>query len=276
MTSHDRTFPVDGPIRLLVRMRSSDITVTAQETDTASVSFSGNPDLAARVRVEFVGDRLEVEAPLARTGFFTSFGGPKMGVSVVVPIGSDAVLETGSGSVRTTGDLGAIQTKTGSGAIRLAHGSSVEATCGSGDVAVGSVGSVRVTTGSGGITVSEADEARLRTGSGTMSVDVVRAIEASSGSGDVIIGTLGEWATLKSGSGDHIVRQVGRGEVSAKTASGDISVGVAPGSAAMLDCSTVSGTMRSELEPGDAPDSDADGVVLRLRSVSGNVTVRRA
>ncbi|QOR69583.1 DUF4097 family beta strand repeat protein [Ruania alkalisoli] len=276
MTSHDRTFPVDGPIRLLVRMRSSDIMVTATETDTASVTFSGDPDLAARVRVELVGDRLEVEAPLARTGFFTSFGGSKMGVSVVVPAGSDAELETGSGGIRTSGDLAAVQTKTGSGAIRVARGTSVEATCGSGDVAVESAGSVRATTGSGRIAVTEADEARLRTGSGTMTAEAVRTIEASSGSGDVIVRDLGEFARLKSGSGDHVVRRVVRGEVSATSASGDISVGVAHGSAALLDCSTVSGKVRSELEPGSAPADNADGVVLRLRSVSGNVTVRRA
>ncbi|UFU02058.1 DUF4097 domain-containing protein [Ruania suaedae] len=259
MTSRERTFPVDGPIRLLVRMRSSDISVTVTETDAATVTFTGNPDLAARVRVELVDGRLEIEAPLARTGFFTSFGGAKMGVAVTIPARTDAVLETGSGSIRTTGDLGA-----------------VEATCGSGDVAVGTAASVRATTGSGAITLTEADEARLRTGSGRITAEAVRTIEASSGSGDVIVGTLGEWAALKSGSGNHLVRHVAHGEITAKTASGDIAVGVARGTAAMLDCSTVSGTVRSELEPGDAPEEGAETVALRLRSVSGKVSVRRA
>ncbi|UFU07731.1 DUF4097 family beta strand repeat-containing protein [Ruania halotolerans] len=274
MTS-DHSFAVDGPVRLLVRMRSSDVTVTAADTDTASVTFSGNPDLAARIRVEFVGDRLEVEAPPARTGLF-SFGGSKMTVSVVVPLGSDAELETGSGNIRTTGELAVIGTRTGSGSVRIAHGTSVDATCGSGAVTIESAVSVRVTTGSGRIAVTEADDAQLRTGSGTVTAESVRTIEASTGSGDVIIRTLGVSATLKSGSGNHVVRHVARGEVTAKNASGDISVGVAHGSAAMLDCSTVSGKVRSELEPTGAPDSDADAVALRLRSVSGNITVRRA
>jgi len=64
--------------------------------------------------------------------------------------------------------------------------------------------------------------------------------------------------------------------VRARTVSGGVSVGVANGVAALLDLSTVSGRVRSELEASGAPADGEQRVELVLSTVSGNVSVARA
>ena len=72
------------------------------------------------------------------------------------------------------------------------------------------------------------------------------------------------------------VRRADHGRVRAKTISGRVSVGVANGAAALLDISTMSGRVNSELEPGAAPNDGEPHVELILSTLSGNVNVARA
>ena len=51
---------------------------------------------------------------------------------------------------------------------------------------------------------------------------------------------------------------------------------MARGSAALLDISTMSGRVNSELEAGGAPQGDEKQVELVLNTMSGNVNVARA
>jgi hypothetical protein len=72
------------------------------------------------------------------------------------------------------------------------------------------------------------------------------------------------------------VRRADHGRVRAKTVSGKISVGVAGGTAAHLDISTLSGRVNSELEAGAAPGEGEKRVELVLSTMSGNVNLARA
>ena len=60
--------------------------------------------------------------------------------------------------------------------------------------------------------------------------------------------------------------------------SGDVSVATRPGLALWIDAQSVSGTMRSDLEVGDYPATEASEspVELRVRTVSGDVRISRA
>jgi hypothetical protein len=61
------------------------------------------------------------------------------------------------------------------------------------------------------------------------------------------------------------------------SASGDVAIGVRRGSRAHLDCTTVSGDARSELElSGDEPDGEGPFVEIRARTVSGDIRITRA
>lgn len=66
------------------------------------------------------------------------------------------------------------------------------------------------------------------------------------------------------------------GTVEIDSASGDILIGVAGGTAAWLDVHSLSGDITSELEGADAPDEDAPTVTIRGRTLSGDVAIRRA
>ena len=68
-----------------------------------------------------------------------------------------------------------------------------------------------------------------------------------------------------------------RGNVSAHSVSGDVTIGVRRGSKVYLDCNTVSGDTSSELELStDAPAGDGPLVEIRAKTVSGDIRITRA
>ena len=61
-----------------------------------------------------------------------------------------------------------------------------------------------------------------------------------------------------------------------KTVSGDVVIGVAPGTSAFLDVSSKSGSTSSDLPVSDVPvDGSALQLEIRANTVSGDVRVRR-
>jgi DUF4097 and DUF4098 domain-containing protein YvlB len=78
-------------------------------------------------------------------------------------------------------------------------------------------------------------------------------------------------------SGDQELAAVYQGNVAAHSVSGDVHVGVRRGSKVFLDCNTVSGDTRSELDMlPDAPSGDGPLVELRAKTVSGDIVITRA
>lgn len=271
-------FETTGPVLLAARMRGSDLAVTASETaPTVVVDVTpqrGDDDLAAATRVGMSGDRLEIAVPKSSGGLF---GRGSVTVTATVPVGSALELETGSGDLRTQGHLSRAEIRTGSGDLGIDDVEDLRVTSGSGDVVVGAAGVAHVTAGSGDIRLGRsAARADLRTGSGDVEVDHATDVSAATGSGDVIVAAAGGSVQLGSGSGDLTVRSIVHGEVNAKAASGDVLIGIARGTAALLDCSSIAGRVSSDLESGDEPAEGENGVVLRIRTVSGDIRVRRA
>ncbi|MBZ2195805.1 DUF4097 family beta strand repeat-containing protein [Occultella gossypii] len=279
----DYEFPVTGPVRVHAKMRASDLILAAADpADVPGVARvrlivrgSDGAAIAEATRVTFEGGDLRIEVPTARTRLFG--GSARLRVEVDVPAGSDLDLETGSGDVLASGRLGRTRVKSGSGDVEIRSAEDLDATSGSGDVSIGSVGTGHLVSGSGDVHVGTAGNLEVRTGSGDVGVDSGGDVDAATGSGDIVIKEVTGRVGLRTGSGDLVVRRAADGEITAKAASGDIVVGIPLGTAAMLDCSSISGSVHSELTPGDGPDGEGGGaVVLRLRTVSGDVLVRRA
>ncbi|TDE95884.1 hypothetical protein EXU48_06395 [Occultella glacieicola] len=281
----DYEFPVTGPIRVQAKIRASDLILAAADAaDAADVPGlvrvrliargSDGGALAEATRVTFEGGDLRIEVPSMRTRLFG--GSSRLRVEVDVPSGTDLDVESGSGDVITSGQLAAVRARSGSGDVEIRAAADLDSTSGSGDVTVGTVGSGHLVSGSGDLHIGHAGSLEVRTGSGDVSVDQGNDVDAATGSGDITIKEVGGRVGLRTGSGDLVVRRALDGEITAKAASGDVTVGVPHGTAAMLDCSAVSGSVRSELAPGDGPDGEGGAVVLRLRTVSGDVLVRRA
>src|SRR5580704_7928002 len=237
-------FPAPEPISLEARLPAGDITVSAEDVTTATVSLtparSGKrgEELIAGTTVEFDGGKLTVIVP-DRLRLLSS---TSLDLVVRLPRGSSCQLKAASADIRCTGELG-----------------SVDARSASGDVSVEQVtGAVSINTASGDV--------RLK--------DAAAAVQVNTACGDVTVSRAEGSVKARSASGDVRISSItaGRGEIS--TVSGDISVAVPGGIGVYLDLSAVSGDVRSDLEPTGS-DGDA-ALTLQCRSISGDVRVSRA
>ena len=183
---------------------------------------------------------------------------------IVCPPGTDLDLAGGSTELRSDGELGEVSVRTASGDIRL---ESVR-------------GDLQVKTASGDISVDTiASQASLVTVSGDLGVERVDAsLTARSVSGDVTIGSISAPLALSTTSGDVDIKSVAGGDVRVQTVSGDVRVGIAPGTRTWIDAASVSGRLESELGLDQEPAAETDEAVvpLHVKTVSGDVSIVRA
>ncbi len=160
---------------------------------------------------------------------------------------------------RSTGSRATSGVSTGSGDVKVEH----------------AAGAVRASTGSGSIDIGEAaDQLGLSTGSGDVKVgDAGGPTTVKVGSGDITIERIRDHSVATSGSGDVTVEIADGPSVQAETARGDVEIGVPDGVPTYLDLKTVTGRIRCELEPGDKPAEGERALMLRARTVSGDITV---
>ena len=205
--------------------------------------------------------------------------GPEVRVYIATPNTLDARIKTGSADVSSRMPLGEARLSTGSGDIRVERVEGVLAvSTGSGDIHVEHAArAVRASTGSGSIDISEASEAvGLSTGSGDVRVgDAAGPTTVKVGSGDITIERIRDHSVATSGSGDVRVELADGPSVRAETARGDVQIGVPDGVPTYLDLKTVTGQIRCDLEPGEKPAEGERALMLRARTVSGDITVVR-
>jgi hypothetical protein len=160
------------------------------------------------------------------------------------------------------------------------HGAGIDANVASADIAGrGRFGPVEVNTASGDVSLEHVD-GRLSVNTASGDVDVERVegeVKINSASGDVTLGESESDVRIRSASGDQEIRSAAAGRLELQSASGDVVVGIRRGSRAWIDASSMSGDMRSELELSDEPPaSDGPSVEVKARTMSGDVTIRRA
>jgi len=249
-------FPTDGPIHLHARNGRGSVKVIAGDVTETEVEVSGRDISSARVTASEDGRRVSID--VAR--FLRIGNPPHIDFTVRVPTGSSVDIVTASATTTTSGVLGQAEVRTASGAVSIEQvDGSCKADSASGSVAIGTVGGV----------------ASLRSASGDLRV--ARASEqctAKSASGAIDIGWAGDLVNAATASGSITVRDATAGEVTCKSTSGHVAVGVRKGSLVWLDLSTVSGRTTSGLQPESDP-SGGDERVLRVKvhTVSGNITV---
>jgi DUF4097 and DUF4098 domain-containing protein YvlB len=230
-------FPGHDPIDLRVRIPAGDIAVSAAATQAAAVTLDGSDRTLAATRVEFEGGTLSIIVP-DQSGLFND---GSVDVVVELPEGSSCRVHTASADIRCTGELAALDVHTASGDVSAERVS----------------GHARVDTASGDVSLGTAAEA-----------------EVESASGDVRIGQVSGGAAVRTASGDVQIEAASGPRTDVNAASGDISVGVAPGIGVYLELSSLSGTVSSELEPGE--ETGGTDMTLQCRTISGDVRVSRA
>ena len=276
------TFETPGPTALTVRTGGGHVTVTAEDTHRTTVELTAlNPAAAAAVAEATVEQRsgaVLVDVPRQRSGLFRSQ--PSVGIAITVPAGSTLEIKAESADITATGSFAEALLTSGSGELRVGDVTgSARLKSGSGSVSAGNVGGALViSTGSGDVSVDDPGRsATLSAGSGDIRIgELTGETVAKTGSGDVEVDRLGGTLVSKSGSGNLVVRRATSGSVKANGASGSISIGIARGTAAWLDVSTLTGRVSQELEQAGAPPDGQQRVEITAHTVSGDLRVHRS
>ena len=264
----ERSFPTPGEARLRVRNPSGFVSVDTAEIEETFVTLQALRDddvtraAIANAVIEQSGPTITVEIAGKSWGFLGR--SPSVGVRIRCPYGSVVDCTTASADITTSGRIGDGTVKTASGDVQLEH--------------VG--GSLDLQTASGDVRVTAIDgHGRVKTVSGDLRVRVARAVlEAATVSGDFEIDEAHTDLTANTVSGDQSVRSIRDGHIRLQSVSGDIEVGVAPGTRVFIDASATSGDVSSELDVTQAPTSSGGGggeAKLRLKSVSGDIQIVR-
>jgi hypothetical protein len=232
-------FATPRPVRLEVKLAADDIAVATIDGGESTVTIVGPQKLVDATKVELVGDRLVVEL---RRKTFTRFSGrfeESLQIRARVPHHSRVEIVTASGDATLDGRFAGLETKSASGDIRVTGELD-------GNASAASVsGNVRLPRVTGDVT--------LRTVSGDLAADSVDgSLKVESVSGGVRVDSLRE------------------GHVTVRSVSGDVQLGIAPGSGIDVDAVSASGKLSSEVPLSAAPgDGAGPTVVVRGNSVSG-------
>jgi DUF4097 and DUF4098 domain-containing protein YvlB len=279
------TFDTPGPIRATVELIVGDLRITATDrTDTVVEVRPSDPDATLDVRaaeltrVTFNDGELLVKTPksLKTLGVLRKTG--SVDVEIKLPTGSQVRGEAAVAALRCTGAFGELRLRTATG-----------------DVEVDRARNLSVTTGGGAIVVqSVTGDARATTATGTIRLDKVGGtVTLKNSNGDSWVGSVGGDLHVKAANGDLFAGQargdvdaatangtirigaVHRGTVSVRTATGELEVGIARGTAAFLDLHTQFGKVLNHLDVTGAPEPGEQNVQVRARNSFGNIIVRR-
>jgi len=238
------------------------IELEASPTDETVVEIDGErdpDDLVVRLEPRGAGHRLRIEHRGRRFGRFGSRG---FHVAARVPERVEIDASTGSADLVVRGPVASIAVRSGSGDLSFERTTgNVTVKVASGDVLGHSVGGDLTMHGaSGDVSVSE----------------VAGGVTVRTASGDVGVGRVAGSVRVSTVSGEVRVGSVSSGAVEIRAVSGDVELGVEPGSRVLLDLATASGDATSDLPMADADGGGAADLELHVGTVSGDITVRRA
>ncbi len=262
------TWNFSTPDELVVEARvpAGHIDLYAEDTAESVVEVTGKHDedeLVVELQPASGGrDRLVIDLEQrGRKGVLGWLSDREFRVRLTVPQGSDVDAFTGSADLSCHGMVGALAFKTGSGDLLFqGTGGDVNAKTASGDIIGRSVGGdLRFAGASGDVQVGE----------------VTGVVNGKTASGDVQVATAGGSVQLMGASGDVDLGSVSSGDVTIRSVSGDIKIGVARGTQVWLDLGSTSGDAVSELDPSDG-GGEGETVELHVNTVSGDIRVRSA
>jgi DUF4097 and DUF4098 domain-containing protein YvlB len=250
----EHTFNTPLPLAVEVGIPSGDIEIETAEGEESHVTIDGDERLLAEVEVSQDGNRITVSyRGKAKFGFsltpFAVVWDNNLKVRARVPHGADLKVKTASADVRVDGRLGSLAVNAVSGDTRVRG----EVSC----------------------------DVTLKTVSGDAELDAVGGkLTIQSVSGDLRAGPVEGSVEAKTVSGDIRVGAVRKGDMRFTSVSGDIEIGIATGSLVDVDAGSTSGDLSSEVPLGSEPvpgeGTDGPTVVVRGRTISGDVRVFRA
>jgi len=279
------TFDTPDPIVVSVELVVGAIHITATDRpDTVIQVLPSRSDqksdisAAEQTAVERAGNLVTVRAPGRWTRYIHFGDNPSVDVQVALPAGSEVRVGASMATVVCSGRIGESQISTGFGEVRVEEAGPLRVHTGFGDVTVGrAAGRIDAKTGSGAVRIGSIDgSAVIRNSNGDSWIgDVCGDLEVKAACGRISVDHVDGSVTAQSAAGNVLLAEVARGAVVARTAAGQVEVGVRAGVAAWLELHTRHGHVRNDLEGGGPPAPGEDRVEIRASTSYGDITVRR-
>jgi hypothetical protein len=298
MPVFDTPEPITADIDIVgsVQIAASDRADTVVEVLPADPADEASVQAAQQVTVEFSGGRLLIKRP--KLGPLASLIGPRGSVRVTVglPAGSNVKASSLAG-ITTAGPLGEAVLHSSIGDLQVEEASRLEAKATIGTVTVDRVaGLAEVTTANGAIRIGALEgAATLESANGSITVDrTAGTLQVKSANSDITLRETGGVVQVKSANssitigrslagitartawGRVRIDEVVSGTVHLETARGDVSIGVAAGTAAWLDLHSKSGVVRSDLDAADGPEASETTAEIRVQTDRGDIDIHRA
>jgi len=279
MPTFDTPEPISVTVELSVgnlRVAASDRADTVVDVHPSDADDESDVEAAQQVTVDHTGGKLRVIGPKRLFDF--SKKTRSVEVSIELPSGSALAAHLAMGDVRCGGRLGECRVKT-TGHVEVEQSGPLRQHTGFGRVTVGRVtGDAEIHTGGGKIQVGEVHgSAQVKNSSGdTMIGTVAGDVRVRNASGTIDVERAGAGVDVKTSSGSIRLGEVARGSVVLESGAGDLSVGIAEGTAAWLDLNTGFGHVRNQLENAVRPETADETVEVRGRTGYGDITVHRS
>lgn len=281
------TFETPEPITAAIDIAMGAVTITAGErTDTVVTvtptdsSKEADVKAAEEVRVELVGAELQVKdaKQWQQPQYFFRRGG-SVDVRVELPAGSNVRAAASWAAIRGEGRLGEVRVTSTYGDVRLDETGPLSLVPTWGEIFVEKVtGDAEVANGSGDVRIGRVDgAAEVKNDDGAIKIgEVTGDLKVTGIHGGITVDKAGADVEARTAYGRIKVGEVARGMVALTTSSGEIEIGIAAGTAAKLDVSTVSGRVRSSLDSADGPMETDETVEVLARTHDGDIVIRRA
>jgi hypothetical protein len=298
MPVFDTPEPITADIDIVgrVQVTASDRADTVVEVHPADPADEASVQAAEQTTVEFSGGRLLVKRP--KLGALASLIGPRGSVKVTVGLPAGSHVKTSSLSgITTVGPLGEAILHSAIGDVQVAEASRLEAKAAIGSVTVDRVaGPAEVTTSNGAIRIGTLEgAATLESANGSITVDrTVGALQVKSANSDITLRETAGVVQVKSANssitigrslagitartawGRVRIDEVVSGTVHLETGRGDVSIGIAEGTAAWLDLHSKSGVVRSDLDAADGPETSDTVAEIRVHTDRGDIDIHRS
>jgi DUF4097 and DUF4098 domain-containing protein YvlB len=281
MPSYETPEPISVTFELgvgNVRITASDRTDTTVDVRPTDESDESDVQAAQRIRVDYANGVLQVMGPKARA-FDFSRKTRSVDVSIELPSGSQVSGDVQVGDLNSTGRLGECRFKAAAGNVRLDRTGPLRVDTGAGHVtADGAMGNVEIHTGTGKVRIGEVDgTAVVKSSNGDITIDAVTGdARVRSANGEISVDRAGAGVDAKTSNGSIRLGEVVRGSVALGTATGDLEIGIAEGTAAWLEVNTGFGHVRNLLDNATRPEESDETVEVRGRTSYGDITIRRS
>lgn len=272
------TFTTPNPIAATVEVAGAELRITASDRPDAVVDV--RPLNTDKLSIK-VAERTEVELVDGRLSIKTKTAGDKEGsvaITVELPAGSRLAAYLAYSTVRTDGDLGAIELHLASGWVRLDKIDSLKASIASGDIEIGTIG--------GRADIDGASfSLRIAEVAGPVSfANAGGKVWIGHAAGDITLGGANSTFDIGQADGDVNVETAGgairigrmtNGRAKLRNASGNIEVGVAESAAASIDVDSERGAVHDFVSSPAEPRAADPKVSIFARTRHGDITLQR-